>query len=614
MRQDKTLVQLFLERAEANPDQVAYRYKDLGIWNEVKWKEFREQVESLGIMLQDDFQVQPGEKVAIIGENKPEWTIVHLATQLIGAIPVGVYELFSDKLVEYLKDFEPKLVIVGGFDHKERLLAIQEKIPFVKKMIDMDEQGEESHSSIPESFFRDVLEEGKNRLKEQPNFIKERIDESSPNDVTMVAYTEESEQPREVFLTHKGLITSARRICDSEDIVELDDYLPIMPLASMNEYLFTVVLPIYQGIVVNYPEKPNTVLKDLIELGPHSLVAPSRVYQKIRSQITLRMKDSTRFKRKTYHLFQHYSEIKTKAKGSQTPVSKFVTFMNELGDLIIHRFIRYHYGLHRVKQAFVIGEPIDEATYLFFKSMGVPIRHTYSANELAGIGLIEKENDEHMKSSCVPLPGIEVDIREDDEIYIKSASSTEENEEYQATGDCGVIEDGQLRFFGKKQEQIILTSGEVCYPLEIENKLKESLYIKEAVCFGNNRDYLTAILNIDPETTGRWADQNQLAYTTYEDLSKHERVIQLIEQEVSNRMEDLPTSVQIHNFVLLPKMLSEEEGELTHTLQVRRKFVEQKYQDLIHLMYAKQLNVTKEGDQTSEEFSFVTLDGEGRAT
>ena len=578
MNENSTLVRLLYERSETDGNQVAYRYKELGIWNEVTWGEFRQQVESIALELES-------------------MAIAHLAVQSVGGIPMGVFELYADHLKEALVDFKPKVVFIGGVDHHENLASIQENVPFIEQLIDFDETTSLNDSAIPIRSFQELLQAGEIRNKDQPNFLTERIEEFDPIDVALMV-RESTGKASTVELTHKEVIEAAQRICESENIEALEDYLPILSLATMNEYLFTIALSIYKGTVSNFPEKPNTVLKDFIEIAPQHLVAPPRVYQKIRSEVTVRLKDATWFKRQ---VFQYFDSVKHKTVQAKFNGDSSGDLMGQLSDLVIFQFIRKHYGFHRMKTALVSRGMIDEETYVFFHKLGIPVRHTYSAADVGGIATIQESMDFDRASLGIPLSGVNLSV-EDERVTINS----------QQTGHYGEVNDGRLYVFGHETERITLLSGEASDPMRTENRLKESLYIKEAVCFGEKHQYLTAILNIDFDTVSRWADQEQLAFTTYEDLAKHERVIELIGEEVSQLMSELPEKDRVRNFVLLPKMMTEEDGELTNTLQVKRAFVSEKYHELIDLMYSKQMGV-QPVDETDEEasLSFVTLDSEG---
>ncbi|MFF5997111.1 AMP-binding protein [Lysinibacillus sp. KU-BSD001] len=616
----KTLPTLLAERAKNEPNAVALRQKHLGIWNEITWQDYLKNVELLAVTLSYELGFQSGETLAIIGENRPQWLYAQMSAQLLGGISVGIYqESLPDQVEFYLNDCKARIVIVEDQEQVDKLLEIEAKIPLVEHIIYYNKQGLRHYKHHKLIFLDDLMEKGEALLKSNANFYEEQASDLDTHSPAVIAYSAAtSGRPKGAVLTHFNLINAAKNLSELEDMKKKDDYFSFLPLSWVNEKVVSTVVPLLIGFVVNFPEKPHTVMVDLREIGPQTLLAPPRVYQSLMSNFEIRIEGASWFKRKIYNLFKKYGDKKAVADANNQTLSGIDKLMYFLGDAIIFSAIRDHLGLARLRRAYVAGAALQSDAFHFYHSIGVNVKQTYGGTEVAGIAFVQPDRQIRAGSSGVPIPNTEVKIGEDGAIYMKnnaifSAYLHEEDQKevidgWLCLGDNGYLdEQGHLHILDRKEDIITNTAGEVIYPRLVENELKSSPYIQEAVCFGKDKPYMTAILNIDMNSVGRWADKNRIVYTEYSDLSRNPKVVELIEQQVEQLMSKLPQHNRVKKFSILHKQFTADQGELTRTLKIRRNFVEQKYKALIDGMYSDTQEVSIANSLTESVEEKVSL-------
>lgn len=598
MVSEKTLPSLLLQRAKYKPKGVALRQKQLGIWKEITWKEYLNNVQKLSIVLFEKFQFKSGETIAIIGENKPHWLYAQLSAQVIGGISVGIYQESLPKQVQYyLNDCKARIVVVEDQEQVDKILEIENNIPYVEHIIFYNDQGLRHYQHPKLVSMNQLIDLGAELLKESPTFFEDQIALLNEHQEAIIAYSAAtSGDPKGAVLTHANLIEAANNLSRIDEAKETDDYFSFLPLAWIHEQVISIVMPLVIGYTVNFPERPNTVIGDLREIGPHQLLATPRVYQSLMSNFQVRIEGASWSKRKIYQLFNQYAEKYAKAKLEKKRISAFDKLMYFLGDVLIFSAIRDHLGLARTRRAYVAGAALQPDAFYFYHGIGVNLKQTYGGTEVTGIAIVQRDDDIKAGSSGVAIPNTELKVGDDGTIYLKNKAifSNYLNEEHRklvvdgwiSLGDKGYLdEDGHLYILDRQEDVIELKSGVTIYPRIVENMLKSSPYIQEAVCFGKNRDFLTAMINIDMTTVGRWADKNRIVYTEFSDLSVNSRVVELIKREVNRLMEELPPKERVKQFLILHKQFTADDGELTRTLKIRRNFVEEKYKDLIEAMY-----------------------------
>lgn len=594
-----TLPSLLFERAKSDVNGVALRQKQLGVWQEITWNEYLEKVKKLSISLKKQYNFQQGETLAIIGENKPQWLYAQIAAQTIGGIAVGIYqESLPEQIIYYLNDTKARIVIVENQEQVDKLLEIEEQVPFVEHIIYYDNRGLRNYQHSKMIYMEELIENGEELLKEHPTFFEECISLLNEHHDAIIAYSAAtSGDPKGALLSHYNLIEAAKNLTQLDHMKKTDDYFSFLPLAWIHEQVLSVVTPLIIGFTVNFPERPNTVIGDLREIGPQTLLASPRVYQSMMSNFHIRIEGASWFKRKVYQLFKKYGDKLATAKLEKKQNSAFDKFMYFLGDAIVFSAIRDHLGLARIKRAYVAGAALQPEAFYFYHSIGVNLKQTYGGTEVTGIAIVQRDDDVKAGSSGVAIPNTEVQIGDDGTVYLKNKAifSKYLNDEHRKTvndgwislGDKGYIgKDGHLYILDRQEDVIETQQGATIYPRLIENVLKSSPFIQEAVVFGKNRPYLTALININMATVGRWADKNRIIYTEYSDLSVNNKVTKLIEEEVKNLMNELPPKERVKKFAILHKQFTADEGELTRTLKIRRNFVEEKYKELIEGMYS----------------------------
>lgn len=598
MVKEVTLPFLLVERANQDSSGVALRQKQLGIWKEITWNDYLENVKKLSIALHKHLDFKAGEILAIIGENKPQWLYAQLATQTIGGISAGIYqESLPEQIRYYLNDLKPRIVIVEDQEQVDKLLSIEKDIPFVEHIVHYDVRGLRHYQNPKLISMKELLKIGEEHLKVHPAFFEQQITLLSGHQEALISYSAAtSGDPKAAVYTHHQLIEAAKNLIQLDEMKKTDDYFSFLPLAWIHEQIMGIVIPIVIGLTVNFPERPDTVIGDLREIGPQTVVASPRVYQSIMSNVQVRLEGASWLNRKVYQLFKKYGDKRAKAKLEKIRLSAFDRFMYFLGDAIVFSAIRDHLGFARTRRAYVIGAALHPEAFYFYHGIGVNIKQTYGGTEVAGIAIVQRDDDIKAGSSGVALPNTEVKIGIDGLVYLKNNAifSRYLKPEHQrwivdgwiSLGDKGFIDkDGHLFILDRKEDVIVMPKGEI-YPHKIENIIKSSPYIQEAVVVGKKRPFLTALINIDITTVGRWADKRRVIYTEFSDLSVNKDVIEFIEQEMIRLMDELPPQERVKKFILLPKQFTADAGELTRTLKIRRNHVENTYKDLIDAMYS----------------------------
>lgn len=619
---EMTLPALLVERAKREANTIALRQKHLGIWNEISWGEYLHNVEKLAVSLSVQYDFRRGETLAIIGDNRPQWLYAQMAAQTLGGIAVGVYqESLPDQLKFYLNDCKARIIIVEDQEQIDKLLEIENELPLVEHIIYYNKQGLRHYQHVKLTYLNQLLKNGEELLKQKANFLEEQLnllDRDMPAVISYSAAT--SGKPKGVKLTHQNLIESARNLSQVDEMKKTDDYFSFLPLSWVHEQVITIVMPLLVGMVVNFPERPHTVISNLREIGPQTLLATPRIYHSLMRDFQIRMEGASWFKRRLYYFFKKYGGKKALFKLENKPLSVFDKIMFTVGDIIMFSAIRDHLGLARIKRAYVAGAAIQSDVFHFYHSIGVNLKQTYGGTEVSGIAFVQHDHAIKSGSSGIPIPNTKVKIDNEGTVYLKNNAIFSEylneadrksvNDGWISLGDKGYLDNEGHLFILGRQEDVIDSKSEQVYPQQVENKLKSSPYIQEAICFGKNKPYLTAILNIDTIRVGRWADKNRINYTEYSELNTKEEVINLIEGEVRNLMIELAANERIKKFVILNKQFTADHGELTRTLKIRRNFIEKKYHNIMEAMYSNVLEVslnTSHNDQQHENLQIVQL-------
>lgn len=597
MNREETLPGLLADHAHHRPNELAFRYKSLGIWNEYTWEDYYRTVKELAIVLSELYHVEKGEAVAIIGENTPKWLFTQMGILSIGGISAGIFpEVSTNQLVYYLQESQPRIVFAEDQEQVDKLLEIEREIPFVEHIIYFNNQGMRhyNHSKILD--YENLIHKGRALLKTEEAFLQEQLNRIHTDDIAIISFTSGTTGPSKgIKVTHSQLLTAAKNLDSSDPIKVKDDYFSLLSLSWIYEQIMSITMPLLKGLVVNFPEKPNTVLSDMREIAPHIFMAHPRVYETFESNLMNRLERASHFKKRLYRFFERVGRRIANNKFERKPTSFFDKFVYYVGDWLIFSAVRDHFGFSRVKQAYIIGGTLNARVFQTFHSIGVNLKQTYGGTEFGGIISAHRNDDIRLGTAGPPLLNINIKI-EEGVIYL-----LDKENKMMTLGDRGSIdEDGHLHIQERTEDTFTMTNGETVHPSLIENKLKESMYLKEVVCIGRDRPYLTAILTLQLERLTQWADENGISYTNDYELTRNEEVVKLIEEEVQSLMEGVPQNSRVKKFVILHKSLTVQNEELTWTYRVRRPIIEEKYASIIDGMYSDRSEVRlveKENDQ-----------------
>lgn len=606
---NKTFPQLLLERTARAGSKVALREKDYGIWNEITYQEYLDQVMSLSLGFAK-LGLKRGDKVAIVGDNRPEWVMSELAAQALGGISVGIYqESLPNEMGFILDHCDATIVVVEDQEQVDKILEIKKEIPKVTNIIYYDPRGMRNYQDDALMSFEEVQALGKTLNEEEPAFFQSEVKKGSEHDVAIFSYTSGTTgNPKATMLTYKNLLDMAKNLSTIDPLTDKDEYVSFLPLAWIGEQMMTMGMGLYNGMTINFPEEPSTVLENLREIGPQVMFSPPRIYEDMVSRFQVKIQDAGWLKRKIYHWCKPIGERIARAHFENKEIPFTTKLQFKIADYFMFSAIRDHLGLLGMKRAYTGGAPLGPEVFEFFHSIGVNVKSIYGQTEVSGISIVHRDGDIKLDSVGIPIPGTEVKISDEGEILIKSSSifkgyykndkATKEtiHSGWLHTGDAGRLdEEGHLYVIDRIKDVIRLHSGEMFSPNFIENKLKFSSYIQEAVAIGKDRPYVVAMINIDMENVGRWAEKNQISYTTYTDLSSKPEVLGLIQKQVNEINRTLPEKARVRKFVLLYKELDADDEELTRTKKVRRQFVAKKYEALIEGMYTKEERIAVEG-------------------
>jgi len=597
----ETLPGLLASNRQRFAGRTALREKELGVWKEVSWNEYYDHVKycSLGFLA---LGLQKGDKVAILGDNCREWLYADLAAQAAGGTAVGVYPTNPPKQVEYVLDHSDSiLVVVRDQEQADKVLEVKSRLPELRKIVVMDMKGLRHYRDPDTLSFSELESLGKEKDKASPGLFEELLGRTRPDDVALMVYTSGTTgPPKGAMLTHRNLVSLARGFSQVTEMKSEDQVVSYLPLSHIAERLVSLILALQVGYTVNFAESIDTVQESLYEIAPTVFVAVPRIWEKMHASIQIRMKDASRLKRMAYGIWIPLGRKMVDREIRGEAGSLGWTLLRTLGYWCLYRAILDKLGLLRVRVAISGSAPIAPDILKFYRALGLRISEVYGQTEGSGVSHIHHGNDTRIGSVGKPLPGVVCWLDEDGEIltrspmvfagYYKDPSATQavRGDGWLHSGDVGVLgPEGYLTITDRKKAIIITSGGKNIAPSEIENRLKCSPYINEAVVIGDGRPYLTALIQIEYETVSQWAQDKNISFTTFKSLAQHPEVLELIDKEVQEANKEFSRVEGIKKFLLLDKQLDHDDEELTATLKVRRKSVETKFRDLIDSMYGR---------------------------
>jgi len=586
---------------EIKGDRVALRKKAYGIWQDITWKEYYDRALWVASALVS-LGLEKGECVSIIGDNCPEWVIIDMGIQCTGGVAVGVYATNAWQQVEYvIENSESRFFFVENEEQLDKWLHFREKTPFLKKVIVWDLEGLRQFKDPMVMTYDEILELGKQVRDREPEVIEKRMDDIQPEDVCMLIYTSGTTgPPKGAMLTHRNLTWMGRAITADVSLKEKDEVMSFLPLCHIFEQLFSVLGHMTRGFIVNFVETPETVSDNMIEISPTVGYAVPRIWEKYYSFIIIRMSDATWFKKAVFHTALKIGRKRASLKMDFKPMPRPLEWLYQCAYFIVFRKLKKRLGFDRLHLAISGAAPISHDVLLFFQSIGVNLIEGYGQTEGTGVTCVSRVDRVKFGTVGPPLSGIEVKIAEDGEILVKSpgvfkgyfknpeATSETLKNGWLHSGDMGELdEEGHLKITDRKKDIIVTSGGKNITPQYIENKLKFSPFINDAVVIGDRKKFLTCLIMIDEDNVVKFAQDTKIQFSTYKDLTMNPEIINLIQDEVDKVNDTLARVEQVKKFKILPKKLYEEDGEVTPTMKVKRKYVNEAFADLIASMYQR---------------------------
>ena len=630
-----SIPQLLRWRVKSTGTKVALREKDFGCWNSFTWDQYYDYVRKVGLGL-DKIGVKKGDVVALIGDNIPEMLFMAIGAQSIGAISAGIYQTtMPDEISQLLQYMNVTVVFCDDQEQVDKLVEIRDEVPEVRKVIYEDPRGMRDYRKDDWfMFIEDLFEEGDAVHQAQPEAFETFVDQGKPDDVCHLCLTSGTTGlSKGTMLTHKNYVAMGLQLSEADYLASSDEYVSFLPFAWIGEQMNSFGVAMATGITINFPESVETAMEDLKEIGPHFMFGAPRIYETIRSQIWLKIDESYWLNRLLYNYFIKVGEKAAQYRMSGETMPMSLRFKSWLGYQMMFRPLINQIGMLRLRRAYTGGAALGPELFTFYQAIGVNLKQIYGQTEIVGIAYMHRDGDVRPDTVGKPLPGTECKISEEGEILSKSPCVTpgyykmpEKTEELLAggwlhSGDAGYIdENGHLVVIDRLSDVMHNKSGEMFSPMFLENKLKFSPYIKEAVIFGDQRDYVACLINIDPIVVGKWAEDRGISYTTFMDLSAKPEVAELIHGQVvdiNGRAEQ--EHFKIKRFAILYKLLDTDDGELTKTGKIRRKFVREKYENLYEALYDESVSEKEveaffqyqDGQSTTvkTKISFYTMEG-----
>ncbi|MFV0512214.1 MAG: AMP-binding protein [Jhaorihella sp.] len=587
-------------------DRPAYREKEFGIWQCWTWAETAAEIEALALGL-INLGVMEGDFVAIIGRNRPYlyWSMV--AAQSVGAVPVPLYQdQGAEEMAYVMEHCGARFAIVGDQEQVDKVIEIQDRLHQFEHMIYVDQRGMRKYDHRQLHRFIDIQDQGRASYHERIAELEARRARQDYDSICVMLYTSGTTgKPKGVVLSNRNVIETARNSTDFDHLSAGENILSYLPMAWVGDFIFSIAQAYWCGFCVNCPESGDTMMIDLREIGPTYFFAPPRVFETQLTNVMIRMEDASPFKQRVFHHFMAHAKKVGGRLLDGRPVGAWDRLKYALGNALVYGPLKDTLGYGRIRVGYTAGEAIGPEIFEFYRSLGINLKQLYGQTEATVFVTVQPDGEVRADTVGVPAPGVEIRIAENGEIFYRSpgvfveyyknsesTASTKDAEGWVATGDAGFFEEetGHLRIIDRAKDVGKMADGSMFAPKYVENKLKFYPDILEAVVFGNGRDNCVAFINIDLSAVGNWAERNNIAYASYQELAGHPRVLASIREHVSavngSIAEDAMLSgCQVHRFVVLHKELDADDGEMTRTRKVRRRIVEEKFADIIAALY-----------------------------
>ena len=584
--------------------KVALREKEYGIWQSFTWTDYYNHVKYFSLGLHK-LGFEAGDKLAIIGDNRPEWVWAEVAAQALGGAPAGIYQDSILTEVAYVIDHAgARFVVAEDQEQTDKILDMKAELPNVQKVIYTDPKGMRHYRDPLLAFFPEIEDLGRRVEEEEPGLFEKLVDQVREDDIALVAYTSGTTgRPKGSLLTHSNMLSMALNLNQVDTKYETDEFVSFLPLPWIGEQMMSVASSLAIGFTVNFPEEPETASTDTYEIGPHVMFSPPRVWESLSRSVMVKHMDASWFKRLVYRIMMPIGYRVADFKFEKKPLSVVWRMLYAMAWICLFRALKDRLGFSRIRSATTGGAALGPDVFRFFHALGVNLKQIYGQTEISGISCIHNDGDIDANTVGLPIPETELKIHNPDpegvgEIisrspalftgYFKNDEATRETigDGWLHSGDAGYIDaKGHLVCIDRVKDLMHMRDGRRFSPMFIENRLKFCPYIIEACVLGHERDYITAMICIDFKNTGKWAEDNRLTYTTFTDLAAKAQVYDLIEAEVVRVNRTLPEGARIRKFLLLYKEFDPDDGELTRTRKLRRNFISEKYATEIEALY-----------------------------
>jgi long-chain acyl-CoA synthetase len=599
-KETDTLPKLVERNAAIDPKGAGMREKTRGVWQTYSWTDYRDNVRdfALGLAAQG---FKRGDKLSVVGDNRPQLYFAQLSAQALGGVSVPVYQdSIASELVYVLNHAETSVIVAEDQEQVDKALSLKDQLPKLRSIIFKDPRGLSANTDPLLRSFDSVLVSGREFGRANPKFYETELAQGGAGDTAMIAYTSGTTgNPKGVMLSHRNMIATSEVFIEVNEVKRGDNWLAYLPMAWVGDAAFSLGMALVARLTSNCPESPETVQRDLRELGPDAMLAPPRIWENMLTLMQIKGSDASPVKRRVFAAFRGLAERCDVKRSDGKALSLFDRLGLGIGEVLVYGPIRDQLGLRKARWCYTGGAPLGPDTYRFFRSFGINLKQIYGATEASAMIACQADAEANPNTVGRPIPRIEVKIDDRGEVmlkgpnvfkgYYKQDEVTRETitpDGWLKTGDAGFFDkQGHLVIIDRAKDVGKLKDGSAFAPQFIENKLKFSPYVREAVAFGDQRPFVVSMVAIDMQTVGTWAEKRRLSYTSFMDLAGKSEVAGLIAGEIAKANASLPDVQQIKRFLLLNKELDADDSEMTRTRKVRRRFVAEKYASVIDAFY-----------------------------
>ena len=617
-----TLPKLLERNAQHDPEGAGMREKTRGVWQTYSWAAYRDNVRDFALGLAS-LGFGRGDKLSVIGDNRPQLYFAQLSAQVVGGVSVPVYQdSIASELVYVLNHAETSVIVAEDQEQVDKALSLKDQLPRLRLIVFDDPRGLWAYKDALLRSFESILEAGRAFGKANPDFYERELAKGRADDTAMIAYTSGTTgTPKGAMLSHRNMIAAAQAFAEVNEVKRGDNWLSYLPMAWVGDAAFTLGMALAARLTANCPENPETVQRDLRELGPNAMLAPPRIWENMLTQMQIKGGDASPLKRGIFDFFRTLAERCELARSEGRRLLLLQRLGLALGELLVYGPVRDQLGLRKARWCYTGGAPLGPDTYRFFRSFGINLKQVYGATEASAMISCQPDSEANPNTVGRPIPSIDVKIDDRGEVLLKGPNvflgyykqdeatrDTMTDDGWLKTGDAGFFDkQGHLVIIDRAKDVGKLADGSAFAPQFIENKLKFSPFIREAVAFGDQRPFVAAMIAIDIQTAGTWAEKRGIAYTSFMDLSRKLEVAGLIGAEIARANATLPDIQQVRRYLLLNKELDADDAEMTRTRKVRRRFVAEKYADVIEAFYSGKDEVSVTMEITFEDGRKSTL-------